>query len=146
MSFVIGNPTVVKGATEQIQPSNQTGTASATAVMMGLAGTITPVVTGRICITVSGDVFNPNIGDGATVQLSYGTGAAPANGAALAGTQVGTAVKYVAATVAAKVPFSVTAVVTGLTLSTAYWIDLAVAATTGGTASVNEVSISAFEV
>ena len=45
--------------------------------------------------------------DGAKVQASYGTGAAPTNGAAITGTQCGGRPQYIAATTAQKVPFSV---------------------------------------
>lgn len=80
--------------TESIQaiqsaPSNPTGTSSATAVMMGLAGAITPRFSGRVLLMISGAIFNAGIGQGATPQLSWGTGAAPTNGAALTGNQVG---------------------------------------------------------
>ena len=114
--------------------------------MTGLAGSITPKATGNVQITVSGTVSSSAIGDGASIQISHGTGTAPANAATLTGTQDGVAVHYVAATVAGKAPFSLTAYVAGLTVGTAYWLDLAVAATTGGTATVADISIVAIEV
>lgn len=136
--------------TESIQaiqstPSNPTGTSSATAVMMGLAGAITPRFSGRVLIMLSGVIFNAGIGQGATPQLSWGTGAAPTNGAALTGNQVGGAVPYVAATITGKAPFALQAVVTGLTLNTAVWLDLALSAQTAGTATVSNLSLTAAE-
>ena len=61
----------------------------------------------------------------ASSQPANPTGAAPANAAALTGTQTGVAVNFIASTAAGKVPFSVSAYVTGLIAGTTYWIDLA---------------------
>ena len=101
-------------------------------VMQGLAGTITPTRTGNILIIISGTIVETTgtaAGVGILYQLSYGTGVAPTSNSALAGTQVGTVQEYMNpnTVVAADVsfPFSIQVVVTGLTLSTAYWIDLA---------------------
>lgn len=127
----------------QAQPSNPTGTTNTTQVMMGLAGAITPAVTGTIMIMISGDATATST-DGYKYQLRYGTGSAPANGAALTGTAAGSLVTI--ATVANKTPFSTQAIVTGLTPATAYWFDLALAAVTAGTASVLDISLSAFEI
>ena len=92
-------------------------------------------------------MFNATaIADGAKVQLRTGTGAAPTNGAALTGTACGGNVNYIASTTAGKVPFSVTCVVTGLTLGTAVWLDLGLAAITAGTATIENVGISAHEI
>ncbi len=129
----------------QSSPSNPTGTTSTTAVMMGLAGAFTPKSTGRVLIMLSGDIKNSTSTDGATVQLAYGTGAAPANAAAATGTTVGGKPAFVAAANNQTVPFSVQAVVSGLTLGTAIWIDAQVAAVTGGTASIENLSLSVQE-
>ena len=77
-------------------PSNPTGTTSLTGVMMGLAGAITPAVTGKLRFTITGSGNNSTAGDGWIVQLRYGTGAAPANGGALAGATCGQTKKTVA--------------------------------------------------
>lgn len=130
----------------QATPADPTGTTDATGKMMGLAGSITPQATTRICLTISGDILNATaIGDGASVQLRYGTGSAPANGDALTGTAVGGKVQYVASTTAGKSPFSLTSIITGLTATTAYWLDVGVAAITGGAAAIENVTIAAFE-
>lgn len=145
----LGVATVVSGfaVSTQASPANPTGTTDTTGVMMGLGGVITPTVTGRILVTVCGTIFNPTaIADGAKVQLRTGTGTAPANGDALAGTAAGGLQQYVAATVAEKAPFSVTAIVSGLTLNAARWIDVSLAAITGGTATITDLSLSAVEV
>ena len=134
------------GAIAQSSPANPSGTTDLTGKMMGLAGTITPVTTGRILLMISGTIFNATaIADGAQVQLRHGTGSAPANGDALTGTAVGGLQKYIAATTAQKAPFAISVIVTGLSLATAHWLDVGLAAITGGTASLTDLSLTALE-
>jgi hypothetical protein len=110
--------------------------------MQGLAGAITPVRSGNIAISVCFTITNTsgNAGDGIAYQLSYGTGTAPSNAATLAGTQIGTIGTYensAALTVAN---------VTGLTLRTPYWIDLAAeSVATISVTALTAVNISAVE-
>lgn len=134
------------GATAQSQPADPTGTTSTTMVMMGLAGAITPTSSGRVYFQISGDVAQSTTADGAKWQLSYGTGSAPANAAALAGTQVGSNPTMTFLTGLLKVPFCSQAIITGLTPGTAYWLDIALAAVTGGTATMTNLSLTAYEV
>ncbi len=130
----------------QSAPGNPTGTASTTGVMMGLAGAITPEVTGNILVILSGDITNGTTGDGAKVQARTGTGTAPSNAAALTGTVCGGLVQYTPVAAGAdKVPFSLNCIVSGLTVGTAIWIDAGLAAITGGTASVADLSLTAHE-
>ena len=69
-----------------------------------------------------------------------------ANGVAITGTARGTQQTASIEATSAEEPFCVTALVTGLTISTAYWIDVAVASSaTSGTASISNVTISAVE-
>lgn len=133
-------------AVSQATPANPTGTTSTTGVMMGLAGAITPVYTGRVLIIICGSVENGTINDGAKWQIRYGTGTAPVNTAALTGTTAGP-LQTLTETVAAEiVPFCLSAIVTGLTLATAIWVDLSLAAVTGGTATILNVGISIVEI
>lgn len=145
----------VNSATSQAQVSAPVAPANTTTYFMqGLAGTITPKTTGAVIITISGTVVDPSgtaAGNGIIYQLSYGTGSAPANAAALAGTQIGTTQSYTSPTtvIAAdtNVPFSTTAVVTGLTVGTAYWIDLAAkSVATVSSMGLANVSVTAIEV
>ena len=130
----------------QATPSNPTGTTSTTGVMMGLAGAITPTYTGAILIMVSGDITNSTAADGAKVQLRFGTGTTPTNGAALTGTACGGLVQLTPVPAAAtKIPFSLHCIVTGQTLATALWLDVSLAAITGGTASIADLSVTASE-
>ncbi len=136
------------------QPSNKTAPASTTTFFMqGLAGTITPVTTGNVMITINGTLTSTTTtaGDGITFQVSHGTGSAPANAAALTGTQDGTIQTYRnPATVTAAdvdIPFSQTVVLTGLTIGTAYWIDEAAKSVgTASSAAMTAVNISAVEI
>jgi hypothetical protein len=135
----------------QGSPADPTGTTSTSAaVMMGFGASpalalITPVRSTRMLLQIEG-LVTQTTGNGSNLQLSYGTGAAPANGAALAGTQVGSAETITALTGELTLPFSLTAIVTGLTVGTAYWLDLAVKAVTGGTASPKSCSVTAVEI
>ena len=115
-------------------------------VMLGLAGSFVPNTGGNAILSVTGDITCSVIGDGATLQIAYGTGAAPANNAALAGTPAAKALTFIASTVAGRMPFNLTAYVTGLVAGTTYWVDLAVQNLTGGTATIANVNVVAMEV
>ena len=133
----------------QFAPSNPTGTTNTVAlVMMGLGSTatVTPATSGKLLIIISGNIFNNGINNGAKLRLMTGTGTAPTNGAALIGTAGGGIITITKAYAASALyPFSTQAIVTGLTVGTAVWIDLAVGAITGGTGTVNNLSISVVE-
>jgi hypothetical protein len=130
----------------QTTPQNPAGTTSATAVMMGLAGSIQPQFNTAVLVAFCGSAANSVAAAGGTVQICWGTGTAPANGAALTGTAIGSVQAFTSPSAAGKVPFCLTAVLTGLTAGTAYWIDLAVAAVGGGTATVSSVATSRHEI
>ncbi len=128
-------------------PANPTGTTSLIGVMMGLAGTITPSTTGKLLIIISGSIQTTGgAGNGYQFQIRYGTGAAPANGAAITGTASGTLRNQLALNNNIPEAFSLNSIASGLTLATAYWIDISLAAIAGNTASVNDISISIVEV
>lgn len=123
-----------------------TGTASTTLVMAGVAGSITPSVTGRVLFMVSGNMASDTTNDGCRAQLSYGTGGAPSNGGALTGTQTGTIwIESQDLLGADKNGFSLQSWVTTLTVGTTYWIDLAFSSVTAGTASLTDLTITALE-
>jgi hypothetical protein len=152
LSEVSGAPVTAQSGT--VQP---TGTTSLTAVMMGLANSdagckITPTRTGAILVIINGDLSNSLASDGLTYQAYTGTGTAPTNGTApaSAGTTraaAGNAIVLTnnASTAALRIPFSAIAIVTGLTLSTQIWIDLALNANIGGTATAFDVACKAHE-
>lgn len=135
-----------KSATNNATAAAPTATASGTAVMMACGGAITPANTGRVLVTISGQMANDTINDGATVQLRYGTGTAPINGAAVTGTLVGIAQTETSLVGGSQSGFAISGIITGLTLGTAIWIDAALNRVTGGNASITGVTISAVEV
>ena len=114
--------------------------------MQGLGASITPTGTGRLLITVSG--YCSPLG-GISYQISFGTGTAPSNGAALAGAQVGLIQTYdnTGSTVQPnwRTPFSVSALIQGLTLSTTYWIDLAAISISVIAVNLKNVNVIALE-
>jgi hypothetical protein len=132
-------------------PMNPTGTTNTTGLMMGLSNTnsaliLTPIMTGRIFITICGVVANTTTADGAKWQIRAGTGAAPANAAALTGTAYGSLQQMTFLTGVLSAPFSCTALITGLAVGTAVWLDISLGANTAGTATMTSVAVSAFEV
>lgn len=134
----------------QKTPADPSTTTSLTGVMMGLSASITPTKTGTILILISGDIDNNTDNDGVQLQIRTGTGTPPINGAVLTGTTQGGLVKMQLTragndTILTRVPFSLNAIQTSLTLNTPVWIDISLAAITGGTARVRDISMSIVE-
>src|SRR6266851_687392 len=96
-----------------------------------------------LCLLLVGTAAGPARA-GTTVYGPHASNATQTNVAALTGTAVGNNIAD-NNPVTNKIPFSVQAVVTGLTVGTAYWVDVGLAAVTGGTASIATVSVSALE-
>lgn len=127
-------------------PSNPTATSSGTPLMMGLGGTCALTTTYKTRIKFSWSGLYSNTSTGATgLRFYYGTGTAPANAAATTGTQVGPTWAVTCPSAAATIPFSVTIIVTGLTVSTAYWFDVAVNAGSN-TSSISAIDFAAMEI
>ena len=130
--------------TTQMNPTGSTGTAF---VMAGMGSTakITPTATGKILITVSGAVMNNTANGGVQAGIRYGTGAAPANGASVTGTPIGTQIASTGQNASAFAPFTSVALETS-SVGTAIWIDLSFAASTAATqANLSFVTITAVE-
>lgn len=133
---------------------------SATYLMNGLGAAATPLVitpqsTGRVLVVITGDLVENATAQTATLQLSYGTGAAPANAAALTGTQVGGELVWVSLTGQLTQTFALTWVITGLAVpsvnsvgatgaATAVWIDIN-SKSSAGTIQLTNVNASAIE-
>lgn len=148
--------TIAQGAHVQAQSgSGLTAPNSTGAFTMGGSDTtITPTKSGIVQVTISGtvvDASDTTVGHGIAYQISYGTGTPPIANAALTGTQVGVVQTYTAAvapTAAADVAigFSISAVITGLAVGTAVWLDLAQKAIGSASQySFGTISISAVE-
>lgn len=133
----------------QSAPADPTGTTDTTGKMMGLAVAFTPNVTGRVLILVTGNLTNSTAtaGDGAKAQIRYGTGAAPANAAALTGTAIGSILTSVLerATASDLQPLCLVGVASGLTVGTQIWVDLGLAAIVGGTGQVKNLNVVIIE-
>lgn len=137
------------GAILQQSPADPTGTSSGTDVMMGLGTTctLTPVQSTRVALNFQGQAQNAAAGGVASVQARFGTGTAPANAAAATGTTVGSKVHSLQSSANSAVMYRAGGVITGLTLGTAYWFDVAVSnISTGTTASVTNNSCDAHEI
>ena len=136
-------------ANVQTAQLNPAGTVSTAGVMMGLGATakLTPTGSGKLHVTVTGVLESNTANASVVVGLSYGTGAAPLNGAAIAGTATG-AVAAKAGTFAQNTyfPFSLAAVITGRTIGTPLWLDLVLQSSGSATALVLLVTISAHEI
>jgi len=131
-------------------PADPTTTTSTAGVMMGLGSTVsfTPTRTGKIMIILSGDGDNDTNSRGANVQMRYGTGVAPANGAALTGTTVGTLIRIFNRDSVEIFPFTLNGIVSGLSVGTAIWVDISLASVGDGTntARVRDIMVTIIEI
>lgn len=138
------------GARMHANPADQTGNATATLKMNGLGAaaapcTITPTSSGNVTFTITGLMTQSTTANGVTYALAFGTGTAPANAAAAAGTIISAQPAWLALTGMLTVPFSVTSSTTGLATAVPVWFDLQVADTVGGTATITKVDCTALE-
>lgn len=132
-------------ATLMATPGNPVATSSA-GVMMGLGTTckLTPTYSTRMTVTFSFTGQNNTATGSTQTQIAFGTGTAPVNGVSSAGTSVGTRISGQSINANAPLPFSQTAIITGLTPSTAYWLDINLLAG-GGTTSITSITCTAAE-
>jgi hypothetical protein len=131
----------------QTAPTNPTAITGATAKMLGLAVAFTPRRTGRVLFVAKGNITCNTTAETTTVQLKYGTGTAPANDAADAGTQAGVDSTFTALTGVLTVPFADVALVDSLTIGTAYWFDYnAKTSNAGATGRVLDLNVTVLEV
>lgn len=143
------DPAYVTYALTHASPANQTGNATSTFKMngLGLVGcTITPTATGRVKFMITGSVGNGTTADSVTWKLAEGTGTAPSNAGAAAGTVISATGQFKALTGQLDAPFAVASIQTGLALNTAVWYDLQIANITGGTATATALDCTAHEV
>jgi hypothetical protein len=113
------------------------GTTSTTGVMMGLGSTckITPTRSGLVMLLMFGSLMNSLAGGATQALLFWGTGTAPANGAASTGSGASTTVTAHAAAANYQSPFSIFGLLTGMTLGTQIWFDLRLNSTAASTAT-----------
>jgi hypothetical protein len=122
------------------------GNVSTTIKAMGLAAAITPNGSGKLFVLFSGMVQNSTAaGNGATINVIYGTGTAPVNGATTwTGGQLSIGLNFIASTTAGKQGFCLHGIVS-LTVGTPYWFDISLSALTAGGATVFDVHYTIFE-
>ena len=121
--------TAAAPAVSAFAPAAPAATVSTTLVMAGIGSTVafTPAVTGKLMVRISGTATQATAATLMQIVGRYGTGAAPNNGDPFTGTafpQGILSLKAVSVT-SCSVFFEAILVVSGLTLATAYWFDLA---------------------
>jgi hypothetical protein len=115
----------------QSNPPNPTGTSSTSFTMMGLGSTLklTPDFSGTVIIKIDSEANNTTgDGNGILFEIFYGTGTAPSNGSSTTGTQVGPTFErdfWATPGGYATVGFGTNLKITGLTVGTPYWFDIA---------------------
>jgi len=94
---------------------------------MGLGSTLklTPTFSGTVIIKLDSEAKNTIDGNGIQFEIFYGTGSAPSNGSLTTGTQVGPTFERDFWGKNATVGFSTNLTITGLTVGTPYWFDIA---------------------
>lgn len=143
------NATIAKATTAVLNgsPANPASTSSTTGVMMGLGVTtcrITTTYGTQLDVSFDGNVLNNTAGNTGVISVRYGTGAGPANGAALTGTVVGNTPIFGNGSGTYQTPFGVRRLITGLSPATTYWIDLSLSAS-ANTSTMANVTCSARE-
>lgn len=121
------------------RPANPATTTSASLVMMGLGVSFTPSASGsgRALVIASGSVTTLVGSVPMGVGGRFGTGSAPANGAAVTGSRFGAATDQTIrpAGITGGVGICIADVLTGLTPGTTYWFDLALSTTNASDAA-----------
>lgn len=143
------NATIAKATTATLNgsPSNPASTSSTTGVMMGLGVTtcrITTTYGTQLDVSFDGNVSNNTAGNTGVIGVRYGTGAGPANGAALTGTLIGNTPIFGNGSGTYQPPFGVRRLITGLSPATTYWIDLSLSAS-ANTSTMGNVTCTARE-
>jgi hypothetical protein len=138
-------PPAVASAT----PSDPATTTSTSGAMMGLGAscTITPVRGSQVEFSFGGNYYNGTNTNSLLMTVRYGTGAAPANGAAPTGTVAG-AISTTGGIFAVNtaIIFTLPRIATGLTPGTTYWFDIQVSVNVSGTAGFQNLNFNAVEV
>jgi hypothetical protein len=134
-------------AVSRVIATDVAATNSAVGIMMGFGSTftITPVKTGRIACIIGGCCANDTANGGLNISGWQGTGTPPAYGAAPGGTAFADTQKYYMQAAKDVSGFTIIGGAVGLTLNTAYWFDLSIAAIGGGNASVTDVQCLIWE-
>lgn len=135
-------------AANSVTAASPSDTSSNVPVLAGLNIVFTPVSNTRGLVTMEGSISNGTGGATSNVQIAYGTGTPPANGTLVtdaAGTLVGASLSVISVNAGDFNAFSASAILSGLAPGTAYWVDIAYCAPSGGTAQLYGITVTAFE-
>ena len=161
MSADLSSPSELTGAINQLAarrvyqnyqaaPATLAGVTTAQVVGLSALAMYAPQFLSRVLVTITGGLVNSSIRL-ATVKIIIGTGTPPAAGtsATAAGIIIG-ATSFTSSVIAADeanvVPFTAYGVFGGLTLGTAYWFDLSVAAAGSQTETFSTINMTVEEV
>ena len=134
----------------QAAPAALTTVTTAQVLGLGTLATYAPQFLPRVKVCITGGLVNSST-NLATVKIILGTGTPPAAGtsATAAGIIIG-AISFTSSVIAADeanvVPFTAYGVFGGLTLGTAYWFDLSVAAAGSQTETFSTINMTVEEV
>jgi hypothetical protein len=110
--------------TAELAPVAVAGTAGKM-IGVGATGAITPKVSGKVFVQITcGGLFTSGGAYFSLIDMLYGTGTAPANGAAYVGTKIGNRNQTPPGSPNQPITGVWTALLTGLTVNTKYWFDL----------------------
>jgi len=123
---------------------NLAAVSGASALMLGFAGSITPMKSGYVMVHISGEYVSSDATGATTFSIRIGTGSAPANGAAATGT-VQQTLPLIASSTTARIPFSFNKLLVALTFGTTYWIDVSAVNAAAGSVQTFNVSLMAVE-
>jgi hypothetical protein len=142
LSATGASATYAKSSSTPVSPAELTTSAR----MAGVAATFTPSATGNMLLVMTGNITTFAGGGSGSVQMHWGTGTAPANGAAATGTAVGSlqTVQPIGATHTELAPFTCESYVGGFTVGTTYWVDGEVTFSATG-AQLTNVTVTAIE-
>jgi hypothetical protein len=129
--------------TNPVSPQNET---TFTGHMSNLLSTITPQITGRVEIAISGYTFNTVKNGTCSTDIRLGTSLIVPQGA-LGNTKLGVSINSTSATANAKVPFSNTVQVSGLVLGTKEYIQIGkqMGGVSGSTCAWRNINLSVKE-
>jgi hypothetical protein len=147
-----GTAAVLGAASLNATPADATVTNSLTTTAIFMFGfgadatspwVFTPSKYGKVEVTIDCMATVPS--DAFTMAVNYGTGVAPSNGASGRGTTAGKTWSVGGSTFPFPITWSVTRVITGLTVGTAYWFDIATNLAAGNTNGLSNVNVTVKE-
>lgn len=148
-SSAIGKLTLSSGLKKPADAAGITTTSVFVMLGYGAVTANTPVFTpkqsGNILVIFKCLLGSGTTGDGATANLVWGTGTAPANAAAAAGTVIDGPITATALTGILYQWVTFVGFITGATLNTQIWVDIQIKAVTGGTALAKSCIVSFIE-